>query len=143
MTDVTGVAIRAPTAVAVFLPFKNSLSRPSPMGKVAALVLTEEEKKRDFPPSQLIPLSPIPAAIPLPPTVVGTFPSGKVFEFLKRRMQNRNHPTSKFAERLGERIATPVCALVRNDPVGCVSATHSTAPAARRGKGISGAPQPT
>ena len=40
----TGVAIRAPKAVAIVELFKISLSRPSPMGKVAALVLTEEEK---------------------------------------------------------------------------------------------------
>ena len=79
-----GVAIRAPTAVAVFLLFKFSLSRPSPMGKVAALVLTEEDKTHDFSPSQLVPLSSIPAAIPLPPTFVGTFPSGKVFGYPKR-----------------------------------------------------------
>ena len=41
----TGVAIRAPTAVAIFLPFTFRLTRPSPLGKVAALVLTEEEKR--------------------------------------------------------------------------------------------------
>ena len=42
VTDVTGVAIRAPTAVAIVKQFKVRLPRPSPMGKVAALVLTEE-----------------------------------------------------------------------------------------------------
>ena len=35
-------------------------------------------------------------AIPLPPTSVGTFPSGKVFGCPKRRMHNRNHPTSDY-----------------------------------------------
>ena len=93
------------------------------MGKVAALVLTEEEKTQDFPPSQLVPLSPISSAIPLPPTFVGTFPSGKVFGCPKSRMHNSNYPTDEFAKRLGERIAAPVCALVRNDPSSYGSAT--------------------
>ena len=114
----------SPKAVAIAEPFKISLSRPSPMGKVAALVLTEEEKTQDFPPSRLVLLSTRFYTIPLPPTVVGTFPSGKVFESLKRRMNNRNHPTSEFAQRSGERIATPVCALVRND--GGKSSSYAT-----------------
>ena len=99
MTDVTGVAIRAPKAVAIVELFKISLSRPSPMGKVAALVLTEEEKTQDFPSFPLVLLSPISSAFPLPPTFVGTFPSGKVFGCPKRRMHNRNHPTSETAKR--------------------------------------------
>ena len=69
------------------------------MGKVAALVLTEEEKTQDFPPSSLVPLSPIPGAFPLPPTFVGTFPSGKVFGCTKSRMHNSNYPTDEFAKR--------------------------------------------
>ena len=64
------------------------------MGKVAALVLTEEEKTWRDRPSQLVRRTPITVAIPLPPTFVGTFPSGKVFGCPKRRMHNRNHPTS-------------------------------------------------
>ena len=49
------------------------------MGKVAALVLTEEENTQDFAPSRLVPLSENAVAIPLPPTFVGTFPSGEGF----------------------------------------------------------------
>ena len=82
-----------PKAAAIVEQFKIRLSRPSPMGKVAALVLTEEEKTQDFPPSPLVLLPPIPGAFPLPPTFVGTFPSGKVFGCPKRRTHNQNHPT--------------------------------------------------
>ena len=69
------------------------------MGKVAALVLTEEEKTHDFKLSWFVPLSPFPSAFPLPPTFVGTFPSGKVFGCPKSRMHNSNYPTDEFAKR--------------------------------------------
>ena len=78
---------------ALLVSLKICLSRPSPMGKVAALVLTEEEKPQDFPPSRVVRLSTKSVAIPLPPTFVGTFPSGKVFGCPKSRMHSRNHPT--------------------------------------------------
>ena len=53
-------------------------------------------KTQDFTPFPLVLLPSIPVAIPLPPTFVGTFPSGKVFGCPKRRTHNRNHPTSDY-----------------------------------------------
>ena len=50
-----------------------------------------------------------------------TFPIG---DGLVRLILN----SRKTATAVGARIATPVCALVRNDPVGCVSANHLTVP---------------
>ena len=57
--------------------FKIRLTRPSPMGKVAALVLTEEEKTHDFTPSWFVPLSLFPSAFPLPPTPSAPSPLGR------------------------------------------------------------------
>ena len=67
-----------PNAVVILLPFKDCLSRPSPMGKVSAQVLTEEDMQ-DCLPSWLVSLSNKSAAIPLPSFLRNaTFPSGKV-----------------------------------------------------------------
>ena len=74
------------------IAFKISLSRPSPMGKVAALVLTEEDKRNVPCRLSWFPSPTIFSAIPLPPTIVGTFPSGKVFGCPKRRTNYRAHP---------------------------------------------------